>query len=56
MPQQSPPPPTRIISWRQMVLDADPDWSRNYQRPKVYFFSNGREFEWDPNTYTDTGP
>lgn len=31
-------------SWRQMVLDADPDFLRRSLRPIVYEFSNGRKF------------
>lgn len=34
--------PTRIISWQQVVLDADPDWYPRYQRPWIYEWSNGR--------------
>lgn len=45
-------PPTRIISWQQLVQDADPDWQRLKMRPWVYEFSNGRRFLWDPNVYT----
>ena len=39
------PPPTRILSWQQQVLEADPSWSRLYYRPINYEFSNGREFQ-----------
>lgn len=39
--------PTRILSWQQMVLEADPDWVRNSLNPLVWEFSNGRLFE-DP--------
>lgn len=42
-------PPTRILSWQQEVLYADPDWNQNYRNPWIYEFSNGRLF------YT-TGP
>lgn len=47
------PPPTRILSWMQEVLYADPQWAQLYRRPVVYEFSNGRTFEWDPTVYTD---
>lgn len=36
--------PTRILSWQQMVIEADPNWSREYRQPIVYEFSNGRVF------------
>lgn len=50
----SPPaPPTRIISWLQRCTEADPDFYPKLMRPKIYFFSNGREFVRDPNVYTD---
>jgi hypothetical protein len=38
------PPPTRIISWQQLVLEADPNWQKAYRSPWVYDFSNGRLF------------
>jgi hypothetical protein len=38
------PPPTRILSWEQMCLEADPDFRRLSLRPWVYEFSNGRLF------------
>ena len=31
-------------SWRQIVLQADPDFLRDSLRPVVYEFSNGRQF------------
>lgn len=37
-----------VRSWRQIVLDADPDWQRLSRRPWVYEFSNGRRFN-DPD-------
>jgi hypothetical protein len=38
-----------VRSWRQIVLDADPDWHRLNTRFWVYEFSNGRRFnEHDP--------
>lgn len=49
-------PPTRILSWQQQVQNADPAWTKSYQRPWVYQFSNGRLFYFDPQIYTDTGP
>ena len=36
------PPPTRILSWSQMVREADPDFTRLSLRPVVYTFSKGR--------------
>jgi hypothetical protein len=39
-----PPPPTRILSWEQMCIEADPDFLRLSLRPWVYEFSNGRLF------------
>lgn len=48
-----PTPPTKIISWQQEVLYADPQWHQGYTRPIVYEFSNGKTFQWDPNVYTD---
>ena len=38
------PPPTRILSWQQMVIDADPNWTRLSLQPWIYEFSNGRLF------------
>lgn len=49
-------PPSRTLSWQQLVQEADPDWARKYQRPVCYVFSNGRKFVWDPQVYTDPGP
>lgn len=40
----SPAPPTRILSWRQMVQEADPNFVRLSLQPWVYEFSNGRLF------------
>lgn len=50
------PPPTRILSWQQLVLEADPDYQRLNQRPVVYQFSNGRTFVERPDIYTSTSP
>lgn len=38
------PPPTRILSWAQMVREADPGFSRQSLQPVVYEFSNRRVF------------
>ena len=43
--------PTRILSFQQWVLDADPFWQRDKTRPWVYEFSNGRLFYLNPNVY-----
>lgn len=37
-------PPTRILSWQQLVQEADPDFQRARLQPWVYSFSNGRLF------------
>jgi hypothetical protein len=36
--------PTRILSWQQTVLEADPGYQRLSLQPWVYEFSNGRLF------------
>ena len=36
--------PTRILSWEQMVTEADPGFRRLSLQPWVYSFSNGRLF------------
>lgn len=38
------PAPTRIISWEQLCIDADPDFQAGLTRPWVYVMSNGRLF------------
>ena len=38
------PPPTRILSWAQLCLEADPTFRQLSLRPWVYQFSNGRRF------------
>lgn len=38
------PPPTRILSWEQMCLEADPNFRQRSLRPWIYEFSNGRLF------------
>jgi hypothetical protein len=43
--------PTRIISWQQLVLEADPDWQRQKSRPPTYRFSNNRQFYWSADSY-----
>lgn len=47
---------SRTISWMQQVLESDKDWQKKYQRPIVYEFSNGKIFEFRPDTYTTPGP
>jgi len=37
-------PATRILSWSQMVREADPNFTRLSLQPWVYSFSNGRLF------------
>lgn len=46
-------PATRIISFQQQVLETDPNYYLQLQRPVIYTFSNGRQFVKDPNVYTD---
>lgn len=36
--------PTRILSWEQLCLNADPDFTVNRDHPWVYEMSNGRLF------------
>ena len=38
------PPPTRYLSWAQLVREADPNYTRLSLQPWVYDFSNGRLF------------
>lgn len=45
-------PPTTTRSWRQKVMDADPNWLKESLRPIVYEFSNGRKFEQKPDPYS----
>lgn len=50
-----PAPPTRILSWQQMVLEVDPTYQRNSLQPWVFEFSNGRLFvDWLP-VYNNEG-
>ena len=42
-------PPTRQISWSQLVREADPNFTRLSLQPWVFDFSNGRLFvDWLP--------
>lgn len=36
--------PTRILSWEQLCLEADPNYQRGLTRPWLYEMSNGRLF------------
>lgn len=47
-------PPTRILSWNQMVREADPNYTRQSLQPWVYEFSNGRLFVDSLPLYTGT--
>jgi len=38
------PPPTRILSFQQIVLEADPNWRALSLQPVAYEFTNGRLF------------
>lgn len=44
--------PTRILSWSQMVREADPNYDRANRSPWVYQFSNGRRFYQTNPVYT----
>lgn len=46
---------TRILSWSQMVREADPDFSKQSLRPWVYEFSNMRRFYERQPVYNVTG-
>lgn len=48
------PPPTRILSWEQMCVEADPGFRQKSLRPWVYEFLNGRLFV-DPLPLYDFG-
>lgn len=52
MADQIKPPPTRILSFQQIVSENDPRWQRDHDRPWVYEMSNGRRFGYNPDTYT----
>jgi len=43
--------PTRILSFQQLCLEADPDFQRGATRPMQFEFSNGRLFYREPNPY-----
>jgi len=45
-------PTTRILSWTQLVLEADPNFRRQSLQPWVFQFSNGRLFIDTIPTYT----
>lgn len=38
------PPPTRILSWRSLVQEADPSFQTLLNQPIQYEFSSGRCF------------
>ena len=42
----------RVISFRQQVIEADPDFVRGSLRPWCYEFSNGRRFVDKPDPYS----
>lgn len=42
---------TRILSFEQLCLEADPDMVRKSRTPWIYEFSNGRLFNRSPNPY-----
>lgn len=44
-------PPTRILSWQQLVLEVDPNFARERQQPWIYRESNGRLFYAPPDPY-----
>lgn len=44
-------PTTTTRSWRQLVLDADPDFLRESLRPVVYEFAGGRKFTQPADPY-----
>ena len=48
------PPPTRMLSWVQMVREADPAFTRSSLQPRAYELSNGRVFIDPVNLYTNT--
>lgn len=47
------PPPTRLISWQQVVTEADPNYWAQKNRPWIYEMSNGRRFYASQPTYPD---
>lgn len=40
----SAPQSPRVLSWQQLVLEADPNWQRDNLQPWIYEFSNRRLF------------
>jgi hypothetical protein len=54
MPNTIQPPPTRILSFQQMVTEADPNWSKDRLKSVAYEMSNGRQFFFNNQTYTTT--
>lgn len=54
MPSWPSPPPTRILSWNQIVRENDPNYTRLSLQPWVYEFSNGRLFVDTLPVYTPT--
>ncbi len=46
------PPPTRIISFQQIVMEADPYYQRDLRQPMNYEFSNRRLFYQFPPVYS----
>lgn len=46
------PPATRILSWNQLVREADPNYTRLSLQPWCYEFSSGRLFVDTLPTYT----
>ena len=54
MPYWPPTPPTRTLSWLQLVQEADPAFQTLLQRPVIYEFSNGRKFVQPLPYYTST--
>lgn len=50
------PSPTRILSFQQLVIEADPYWQRDYTKPWNYEFSNRRLFYQVPPLYTLPSP
>ena len=55
MPNTIAPPPTRLISWLQLCLEADPDFERKRLKPWVYEMSNGRLFYLQNPVYSFEG-
>ncbi len=51
-PPQGPQPASTTRSWRQRVIEADPDYVRKSLRPVVYEFGDGRKFTQKPDPYS----